>query len=97
VPSAELTADESYLSNLFAKKFNADHDASVKTEQSGDISVTVEPKDSNQRLLASQAKELETESDIPFVILSARRANPFFHFQVRIGSDAVARVSDFCY
>ena len=66
------------------------------TQPSGDISVTVR-SGTSIRLLPSLAKELEMESDSPFVILSAHRTGPLFHFQVRIGSEAVAKARDFCY
>jgi hypothetical protein len=87
-----------YLSSLFAKKFDAEQSASVQTEPSGDIwiSVTVSPGTS-KRLLASRAKELEMESDSPFVILSAHRTGQIFNFQVRLGNEAVAKVREFCY
>ena len=57
--------------------------------------MTVRPGSASTRLLPSQAKELEMESDSPFVILSAHRTGPLFHFQVRLGSKAVAKVRDF--
>ena len=84
------------MSSLFANKDDTEQDALVRTEPSGDISVTVRPGTS-RRLLPSLVKELEMKSDSPFVILSAYRTGPLFHFQVRIGSEAVAKVRDFCY
>lgn len=94
--SAAEAIEEShrYLSSLFAKKLDAaEQDAPVNTEISGDISVTG-CAETTRRLQPSLAKELETESGSPFVILSAHRT-PLFHFQVRLVSDAVAKVRDF--